>query len=106
MSGQFRLAAQLYAARLSAHASLSEWKPAPLLPIAARTLSRSRVDTAVMSIVRRQRRPPQLHALQFPADAGDAGPDQRLVADEPAGETHQDRREGLSHGRYVAFHWA
>jgi hypothetical protein len=29
-----------------------------------------------------------------------------LVADEPAGKTHQDRREGLSHGRYVAFHWA
>src|ERR1700730_18468283 len=47
MGGQFRLAAQLYAARLSAHASLSEWKPAPLLPVAARTLSGSRVDTTV-----------------------------------------------------------
>src|SRR3984893_15501496 len=47
-----------------------------------------------------------LQPRQFPADAGDAGPDQRLVADEPAGKTHQDRREGLSHGRYVAFHWA
>src|ERR1700730_16740692 len=47
MGGQFRLAAQLYAAVLSAHAPLSEWKPAPLLPIAARTLSGSRVDAAV-----------------------------------------------------------
>jgi hypothetical protein len=47
-----------------------------------------------------------LQPRQFSADAGDAGPDQRLVADEPAGKTHQDWREGLSHGRYVAFHWA
>ena len=29
-----------------------------------------------------------------------------LVNDEPEGEAHQDRREGVSHGRYVAFRMA
>jgi hypothetical protein len=36
---------------------------------------------------------------------GDARADQRLVADNPETEAHQDRREG-SHGRYVAFQMA
>ncbi len=54
---------------------------------------------AAMSDVRRQRRPSPasrvgLQSCQFPAYAGDAGADQRLVADEPEGKTHQDRREG------------
>jgi hypothetical protein len=35
----------------------------------------------------------RLQSRQFPANAGDAGADQRLVADEPAGEIDQDRRE-------------
>jgi YVTN family beta-propeller protein len=51
-----------------------------------------------MSDVRRQRRPSPasrvgLQSCQFPAYTGDAGADQRLVADEPEGKAHQDRRE-------------
>ena len=57
------------------------------------------VDAAVMPDVRRQCGPAPascagLQSRQFPAHAGDAGADQRLVADEPEGETDQDRREG------------
>ena len=36
----------------------------------------------------------RLQSRQFPAHAGDAGADQGLVANEPEGETDQDRREG------------
>ena len=49
----------------------------------------------------------QLHAhlqpRQFPAHAGDAGADPGLVADDLEGQADQDRREGVSHGRYVIF---
>jgi hypothetical protein len=37
---------------------------------------------------------PRLQSRQLPAHPGDARADQRLVADEPQGETHQDWREG------------
>jgi hypothetical protein len=36
----------------------------------------------------------RLQSRQLPAHAGDAGADQRLVADEPEGQADQDRREG------------
>ena len=57
------------------------------------------MDTAVMSDVRGQRcststSRARLQPRQFPAHGGDARADQRLVADEPEGEAHQDRREG------------
>ncbi len=57
------------------------------------------MDTAVMSDVRRERRPSLascagLQTRQFPAHFGDAGADQGLVTDESEGEAHQDRREG------------
>src|SRR5271156_1340353 len=60
---------------------------------------RGQMDAAVLSLVRRQRRPPsasraRLQSRQLPAHAGDAGADQRLVADEPQGKANQDRREG------------
>jgi hypothetical protein len=69
---------------------------------------RDQMDAAVMALVRRQRRPPpascaRLQSREFPPHAGDARADQGLVADEPQRETHQDRREGFGHGRYVAF---
>ena len=32
--------------------------------------------------------------------------DQGLIADEPEGEADQDRRQVVSHGRYVAFQMA
>src|SRR5262249_28628702 len=49
-------------------------------------------------ITARLRRPPpassaRLKSWEFPAHAGDAGADQRLVADEPKGKADQDRRE-------------
>jgi hypothetical protein len=51
-----------------------------------------------MPLIRRQRRPPspsraRLQPRQLPAHIGDAGADQRLVADEPEGKADQDRRE-------------
>ena len=57
------------------------------------------MDAAVMSDVRRERRPSPtscagLQSRQFPAHFGDAGADQGLVTDESEGEAHQDRREG------------
>ena len=60
---------------------------------------RDQVDAAVMPDVRRQRRPAsasraRLQSRQLPAHAGDAGADQRLVADQPQGEADQDRRQG------------
>ena len=60
---------------------------------------RDQMDAAVMSDVRRERRPSPascagLQSRQFPAHFGDAGADQGLVADEFEGEAHQDRREG------------
>jgi hypothetical protein len=45
-----------------------------------------------------------LQSWEFPAHAGDAGADQRLVADEPEGEA--DGAKIVSHGRYVAFQMA
>ena len=56
------------------------------------------MDAAVVPLVRRQRRPTpascaRLQSRQFSAHAGDAGADQRLVADEPEGKADQDRRE-------------
>jgi len=60
---------------------------------------RDQMDAAVMPVVRRQRGSSpascaRLQSRQFFAHAGDARADQGLVADEPEGETHQDRREG------------
>src|SRR5271165_6562158 len=57
------------------------------------------MDAAVMSDVRRQRRPAPascagLQSRQFLAHAGDARANQRLVSDEPEGEADQDRCEG------------
>ena len=56
------------------------------------------MDSAVMPLIRRQRCPPspsraRLQPWQLPAHIGDAGADQRLVADEPEGKADQDRRE-------------
>src|SRR5665648_962609 len=52
-----------------------------------------------MLLVRRQRRPAsasraRLQSRQLHADAGSAGGGQAVVADEPAGEARQDRRQG------------
>src|SRR6202022_1426393 len=60
---------------------------------------RDQMDAAVMSDVRGQRCSTStsragLQSRQFPAHAGDAGPDQGLVADQPEGEADQNRREG------------
>ena len=60
---------------------------------------RDQVDAAVVPLVRRQRGASSasragLQSRQLPAHAGDAGADQGLVADQPAGEADQDRREG------------
>ena len=57
------------------------------------------MDAAIMSLVHRERRPSpasrsRLQSRQLPAHFGDAGADKGLVADEPEGETDQDRREG------------
>jgi hypothetical protein len=51
-----------------------------------------------LSVVCRQRRPSSascagLQSWQLTMNTGDAGADQRLVADEPEGKAHQDRRE-------------
>ena len=59
---------------------------------------RNQVDTAVMSVIRRQRGSSTascagLQSRQFSAHAGDAGADQGVVADEPEGKADQDRRE-------------
>jgi hypothetical protein len=43
---------------------------------------------------------------QFYADAGDAEGGGAVVADQPAREADQDRREVVSHGRYVTFQMA
>jgi hypothetical protein len=64
-----------------------------------------------MSDVRRQRRPSPasrvgLQSCQFPAYTGDAGADQRLVADEPEGKLIKIGAKLVSHGRYVAFQMA
>jgi hypothetical protein len=60
---------------------------------------RDQVDAAVMLLVRRQRRTSSascadLQSRQLHADTGSAGGDQALVADQPAGETREDRRQG------------
>jgi hypothetical protein len=57
------------------------------------------MDAAVMSDVCGQCGPAStscagLQSRQLPAHFGDAGADQGLIADEPEGETEQDRREG------------
>jgi hypothetical protein len=57
------------------------------------------LDAVVMPDVRRQRRAApasctRLQSWQLPAHAGDARADQELVANEPEGETDQDRCEG------------
>jgi len=54
---------------------------------------------ALMLLLRRQRRASSvacagLQSRQLHADAGSAGGDQAVVADEPAGESRQDRRQG------------
>ena len=72
---------------------------------------RNQVDTAVMSVIRRQRGSSTascagLQSRQFSAHAGDARADQGVVADEPEGKADQDRRERLHHARYVAFQMA
>src|SRR5262249_6528008 len=60
---------------------------------------RDQVDATVVPNVRRQcgaapASCARLQPRQFLADAGDAGADQGLVADEPEGKADQDRREG------------
>src|SRR6516225_2251491 len=60
---------------------------------------RDQVDATVVPNVRRQRGTapascPRLQPRQFLADAGDAGADQGLVADDLEGQADQDRREG------------
>jgi hypothetical protein len=45
-------------------------------------------------------------AGNFPTDAGDAGADQRLVADKPQGELIKIGAKVVRHGRYVAFQMA
>ena len=56
---------------------------------------RDQVAAAVLQDVRCQcRAAAGLQSRQFPAHAGDARADQGLVADEPEGETDQDRCEG------------
>jgi hypothetical protein len=60
---------------------------------------RRQVDAALMLLVRRQRRPASascagLQSRQLHADAGPAGGGQAVVADEPAGKTREDRRQG------------
>ena len=57
------------------------------------------MDATLVPLFRRQRRPPsascpRLQSRQLPAHARHARADQRLVADEPQGETDQDWREG------------
>ena len=72
---------------------------------------RDQVDATVVPNVRRQcgaapASCARLQPRQFPAHAGDAGADQGLVADDLEGQADQDRREGVSHGRYVIFQMA
>jgi hypothetical protein len=60
---------------------------------------RGQMDPAFVPLLRRQRCPApcscaRVQSGQFPTDAGDAGADQRLVADKPPGEADQDRRKG------------
>ena len=60
---------------------------------------RDQVDAAVMLLVRRKRRAASascagLQSRQLHADAGSAGGDQAMVADQPAGETRQNRSQG------------
>ncbi len=60
---------------------------------------RDQVDPAVMPLLCRQRHPPSapcpgLQPRQFHADAGDAGGRGAVVADQPAREIDQDRRQG------------
>ncbi len=60
---------------------------------------RAQVDPALMPFLRRQRRASSapcagLQSRQLHADAGDAPSDGVVVADQPARETDQDRREG------------
>jgi hypothetical protein len=69
------------------------------------------MDAAVVPHLRRQRCGLQLHVLaynawQLHADAGDARGDGALVADEPAREADQDRRQSVSRGRYATFQMA
>ena len=72
---------------------------------------RHRVDPAVMPHLRRQRRPPPaprscLQPWQFHADAGDAEDGGAVVADQPAREADQDRREGRQPWPHVTFQLA
>ena len=60
---------------------------------------RDQVDAAVMLLVRRQRRASSascagLQSRQLHADTGPAGGNQALVADQPAGKTRQNWRQG------------
>src|SRR5262245_2816800 len=72
---------------------------------------RDQVDTAVVQDVRGQRRAAptscaRLQSWQLSPHACNTGADQGLVAYELEGEADQDRREGVSHGRYVVFQMA
>ena len=72
---------------------------------------RDQVDAAVMPDVCSQRGPAPascagLQSRQLPADAGNAGADQGLVADEPEGEADQDWRQGHQSRPHVAFQMA
>ena len=64
-----------------------------------------------MLLLRRQRSAASascagLQSGQLHADAGFAGGGQAVVADQPAGETRQDRRQGRAPCRYVIFKMA
>ena len=64
-----------------------------------RRQGRDQVDAAVVPDVCRKRSAASascacLQPRQLPADAGDAGTYERLVADHPQGEADQDRRQG------------
>jgi hypothetical protein len=64
------------------------------------------VDVTVVPNVRRRRGAApascaRLQPRQFPTHAGDARADQGLVTDKLEGQANKDRREVVSHGRYV-----
>jgi hypothetical protein len=75
--------------------------PRHLRAVHQRGQGRDQVDPAVVPILRRECRPPPVACAgvqpwQFHADAGDAEDGGAVVADQPAREADQDRRQGPS----------
>src|SRR5712691_4409287 len=73
--------------------------PRHLRAVHQRGQGRSQVDAAVMPFLRRQRGSPSapcpgVQPWEFHADAGDTQDRGAMVADQPAGEADQDRRQG------------